>query len=55
MAELLRAELDSERFGHAPRAALTAAGADESLVITPELADAAANALRQDVLFAYPT
>jgi hypothetical protein len=53
VAEFLRAELDSERFGPALRAALAGAGADETLVTKADLADPAANALRHDVLFAY--
>jgi hypothetical protein len=53
VAAFLRAELDSERFASRLREALTAAGADEELVVRPDLEDTAANALRHAVLFAY--
>ena len=53
VVEFLRAELDSERFAPALRAALTEAAADATLITDADLDDPAANALRHDVLFAY--
>jgi hypothetical protein len=53
VAAFLRAELESQRFGDALRAALADAGVDERLVTAANLEDAAANALRHEVLFAY--
>ena len=50
VAEFLRGELESERFGPGVRAALERRDVDSRLVTDPDLADAAANELRRELL-----
>jgi hypothetical protein len=51
VAAFLLSEIDSERFAPQLRTALERAGADESLVREPDLADAPGNVRRHAVLF----
>ena len=53
VATFLRAEIVSDRFAAELRAALARAGADETLVIRPDLDDSAANERRRAVLGDY--
>jgi hypothetical protein len=53
VAAFLQAELESERFSPALRRALAAAGEDDALILGADLGDAAANARRHEILFAY--
>ena len=53
IAEFLRAEIDSPRFGPRVRARIAADGRDESIVRAPDVRDAVANAYRWGLLHAY--
>ena len=53
VAEFLRAEIDSPRFGPRVRARLAADGRDESIVRAPDVRDADANSYRSELLHGY--